>query len=128
EGETLPDLAEAVGPGVLAEQQPEAAVLAGGQARQALVLPGLAREGLVGLSRRLLDLAIDQTLDADGAVDVQAVAGVARQADPLDLAVGEVLAPLLVAFLVGDPHPVLAVYGQARPGLELRAAGHRPAG
>src|SRR4051794_2895488 len=100
-------------------EQPESAIEAGREPRNALV--AIADLTEVGLSARARphQLATGQALELDRAVDIEGVTRILLKADLAEgLDAGEVFAPLLVSLFVGDPDPARLVTGDAGPRLE----------
>ncbi len=124
---------------MVAEQQPEPAVIGDRQPRHALG-PGHFLENGVHIRGRLLKAAVGIALHHDAAAliqgDADAVAGLDLRERPRAVrrligagrfgnGAAEILPPVRTAHLISDPHAVPLVDRQAGPGLERRKRADR---
>src|SRR5262249_13901719 len=120
DGVAIPHLALASRQRMLPIEQPHSSRIIDHQPRHALIATLLVcTEGV----RRLHELAVYQTFDSDGSVDIQVASRVLIERGFLDLSGGIVLAPLFVAGFVCDPDAVFGITSKAGSRFETRRVG-----
>ena len=120
QGKTVPDLACAAGQRMVAHQQPDPALIVGGDPGQALAHSQMAPR-LFQRASGLHQLPAREALDADGSVLIKRITAILHR-HAIRVGIRVVFAPLFVTFLISDPEPAATVASQAAPRLEARRA------
>ena len=104
--------------------QPQTSSVIDGQPGNALVVRAFRQKSSLQIGGRPHHLAVYQTAHAHRPFEIKGAARIACQPDLGEFGARIILAPLFVAFLVGDPEAILLVASETGAGFKTRGAGN----